>query len=174
MESRVTEGKQSRLTAERARELFAYDPLTGVVVRRQRTKFGRKELGPVGSPDREGYLDVKADGTPYRLHRVIWLMVHGEWPKGVIDHINRIPDDNRIENLRDVDFCVNNQNRVMAANKTTGVMGVCIPSACPHKFKTSICVKGKNKFIGYFDSLEEARAAYLEAKRAFHAEGSPI
>ena len=37
---------------------------------------------------------------PYRAHRVIWALVHGEWPEGQIDHINGVRDDNRLENLR--------------------------------------------------------------------------
>tara|TARA_R110000765_G_scaffold23889_1_gene60073 strand:- start:1652 stop:1879 length:228 start_codon:yes stop_codon:yes gene_type:complete len=37
-------------------------------------------------------------------------MHNGDWPVHTIDHINRVRDDNRIENLRDVTMKENLQN----------------------------------------------------------------
>lgn len=46
-----------------------------------------------------------------RAHRVVWMAAHGPIPKGMmIDHINRVRDDNRIENLRLVSALGNRQN----------------------------------------------------------------
>jgi hypothetical protein len=45
------------------------------------------------------------------VHRAVWAVVHGSWPKYQIDHIDRDPSNNRIENLRDVPGGVNQQNR---------------------------------------------------------------
>ena len=33
---------------------------------------------------------------------------------------------------------------------------------------TNYMVKGKNKHLGYFDLEEDARQAYLEAKKIYH------
>jgi hypothetical protein len=41
-------------------------------------------------------------GKGYLAHRLAWFYFHGVPPKHTIDHINEIPDDNRIENLQDV------------------------------------------------------------------------
>jgi len=49
----------------------------------------------------KGYRAGKVDGVTYFAHRIIWKMVHGEDPL-IVDHINRDPSDNRIENLRNV------------------------------------------------------------------------
>lgn len=38
----------------------------------------------------------------WTLSRIIWKYHYGVEPKGVIDHINGDPTDNRIENLQDV------------------------------------------------------------------------
>ena len=64
-----------------------------------------------------GYRVSSVEGKPKREHRVIWEMLNGKIPKGLqIDHINRIKDDNRIENLRLVTGSVNRHN-----NNGTGV-----------------------------------------------------
>ncbi len=48
-----------------------------------------------------GYVRFKLNGKLKFAHRVIWEMFNGKIPEGkVIDHINGIKDDNRIENLR--------------------------------------------------------------------------
>lgn len=54
----------------------------------------------VGSPKGKGYLRVHVEGRSYAVHRLIWLMHTGAWPKDQLDHINRVRTDNRIENLR--------------------------------------------------------------------------
>jgi len=59
-----------------------------------------------------GYVSVKIDQIPYRAHRLIWKVAHGHDPRGVIDHINGVRDDNRLENLRDVMPVENARNAV--------------------------------------------------------------
>ena len=63
-------------------------------------------------------------GKGYLLHRVIWLIETGEWPKQ-IDHINGDPADNRWTNLRNVENTRNMRNKAMFKNNTSGIMGVC-------------------------------------------------
>lgn len=82
-------------------EIVDYDAETGVM--RWRKNRGRVRAGEeVGSRDVAGYIQVQIKGKMYRVHRLVWLYTHGEWPKGMIDHINRVKDDNRLSNLRDV------------------------------------------------------------------------
>jgi hypothetical protein len=51
------------------------------------------------------------DRKLYSAARLAWLYVHGEWPKNQIDHINRVRDDDRLVNLRDVTRTENQNNR---------------------------------------------------------------
>lgn len=59
-----------------------------------------------------GYVSVRVDDFRYQAHRLIWKVHTGYDPRGVIDHINGIRDDNRICNLRDVHPTVNAMNSV--------------------------------------------------------------
>jgi hypothetical protein len=59
----------------------------------------------------KGYRKTCFKGRMYYVHRIVWYLHYGSWPKHTIDHINRDKLDNRIENLRDVTHSVNNFNR---------------------------------------------------------------
>lgn len=60
----------------------------------------------IGKP--AGYLDkstgrwiLNFKGKVYKVHRLVWALHHGAIPEGyVLDHVNRIPSDNNINNLR--------------------------------------------------------------------------
>lgn len=66
----------------------------------------------VGNLTRAGYIQVYIAGRKYMAHRLVWKIVTGNDPEGIIDHINGIRDDNRIENLRDVSFTGNAANAI--------------------------------------------------------------
>ena len=76
------------------------------------------------SKDRDGYILNFIKGKIYREHRLIWMYVYGEMPNGMLDHINRIKSDNRIENLRIVSFSENRQNIGKLSNNKSGFKGV--------------------------------------------------
>lgn len=68
---------------------------------------------------------VKLNGKYTGVHRIIYEMCNGVIPDNmVVDHINRNPLDNRIENLRIVDFQTNNRNLCKYKNNTSGKTGV--------------------------------------------------
>jgi hypothetical protein len=154
----------TNLTAQRLRELLHYDSQSGdftwIVSRgNQFTKPGMK----AGFKDSYGHLGIEIDGRRYLSHRLAWLFVHGVWPDHQIDHINRIRDDNRIENLRDVSGVVNANNKGNYRNNTTGFKGVTIKNG---RFIAQITVAGKCKYIGSFDTAEKADQAYQAAKKS--------
>lgn len=68
---------------------------------------------PAGWPfDGGRYISLRIKGVVYSVHRLLWKLHTGADPRGVIDHINGIRDDNRICNLRDVTPRVNAMNAV--------------------------------------------------------------
>ncbi len=58
----------------------------------------------------DSYIQIRMEGKSYLAHRLAWLFHYGKYPKGEIDHINRVRNDNRILNLRDVSHFDNMQN----------------------------------------------------------------
>lgn len=162
----------SGLTAERARELFEYDSYTGVMTRRVSAPRGRAGSA-VGWANRRGYLTVGIAYRKYLVHRIAWLMTYGRWPSGEVDHVNGIPGDNRIANLRDVSHKTNTENRRRAqSDNSTGLLGVCWDRV-NRKFRATIQTGNRYVTIGRFDTQEEAHAAYVCHKRLLH-EGNTL
>lgn len=92
------------------RRLVIVDTEQGIVYAR---RFWGKPLGSISS---RGYkvctLHLDGHRKQVKLHRLIWISVHGIPPAGLVpDHINRIKTDNRITNLRLVTQQENSANR---------------------------------------------------------------
>lgn len=132
----------------------------------------RKAGSLAGSYDADGYRHITIDKKNYFEHRLSWFYAKGEWPRGQVDHINCIRDDNRIENLRDVDPKTNRQNmRKPTAKNKSGFLGV--SPLREGGWAAFITIDGKQKRLGAFSSPELASAAYVSAKRRLH-EGCTI
>ncbi len=146
------------ITAEKLRELLHYDHETGIFTWKVSTS-NRVKVGDVaGSPDGQGYLQIKVQRRLYLAHRLAWLHINGVWPKLNIDHINRNPSDNRLVNLRDVTHKQNHQNRSKSSNNTSGHPGVYWHKRIS-KWVAQIKHNQKNIYLGCFSILEEAIAA---------------
>lgn len=157
---------KSDLTAARLRERFNYDPETGIFTLRSgksRYPIGRQ----VGCPDRTGYIQVYLDGRTYMAHRLAWLHVYGEWPPETIDHINRVRDDNRIENPRLASYLENNQNVGFRRNNKSGIKGV-YWSAGSGRWKAQIMVEYRNRSLGSYLHIDDAIAARKAAEAKYH------
>lgn len=156
------------LTAERVRELLSYDPATGQFHWKQRMSQRVHAGARAGSVSKRGYRSIKVEGKMRRACRLAWLMVHGEWPRHEIDHVNGDRGDDRIENLRDVTHQVNTQNLkgAKATNRSTGLLGV--SKGRRGRPQALIRINGETVSLGHFDSAELAHQAYVQAKRAVH------
>ena len=82
-----------------------------------------------GSYDKNGYLILKIKGKQFKAHRVVWFLCKGYFPKQEIDHINRVRDDNRIENLRLSNRKEQALNTTKKVNSDTGVVGIYLDKA---------------------------------------------
>lgn len=89
------------ITQERLHELFDYNgdsSFTRIVSTAGRARVGQTVKGAL---DNKGYRRTRVDGKQYKHHRLVWIYHNGKIPEGMqVDHINRIRDDNRIENLQ--------------------------------------------------------------------------
>jgi len=156
------------ITAKEVRELFAYDPDTGLL-KRNIVRSNRVKLNdPVGTPA-HGYIQVYIGQKPYYVHRLIWLHVYGRWPIKEIDHINGIRDDNRLINLREASRHQNSLNIVGRKDRTHDFKGT---SFHPHSGKWHARIRVNKKVISlkYHDTEEKAHEAYRKAAIEFHGE----
>lgn len=106
----------------------------------------------------KGYYTGRIGGRIYYAHRVVFFLTHGYWPEQV-DHIDGDRGNNNVSNLRGADASQNQQNRVCNG---------CYFDKQSGKWKADIRVAGKRKTLGRFTTQEQARAAYLAAKRIHH------
>lgn len=123
------------------------------------------------SRDADGYLRVLIDlGSRRvfkRVHRMIYLMHHGECPE-IVDHVNGIVTDNRIENLRPATVSQNSSNRRLSTRSTTGVEGVRLRHN--GRYQVHLQVDNRTYYRGHYATLEEAAAESLRLRRELRGE----
>ena len=77
---------------------LTYSPSSGLFTWNQQR--GRVKKGEIaGTVNSNGYTQIRINGRIYLAHRLAWLYVHGEFPKPMIDNVNRNRQDNKIQML---------------------------------------------------------------------------
>jgi hypothetical protein len=166
--STVNTQKESLLTQKDLLEVVLYNPNTGIFYWKKDVSKKIRAYSIAGSVSHFGYVGIGINKNYYNAHRLAWLYCYGVWPTNYIDHINGIKHDNRLSNLRECTNSENiqNQRRAQKGN-SVGLLGVykCTKS---DKFFSQIMCNSKVKYLGVFDSKEDAHNAYLDAKREIH------
>jgi hypothetical protein len=153
------------LTAEKLMDLLCYYPETGSFRFRHGARAGRE----AGGLWQGRYWRISVGGQQYLAHRLAWLYVHGKWPPDQIDHVNANGLDNRLANLRLASQGLNNANRRLGRNNTSGIKGVRWHSG-HGKWYAGISIAGRQKHLGTFTSKEEATQAYRAAAKLHFGE----
>lgn len=161
------------LTAERAHELLAYDPETGVFSWRASRRGVRSGIcGRVSKA--HGYHEICVDARLYRAQRLAFLLMVGEFPAADldVDHINGNKADNRWANLRLATRAQNATNAKQRAHSASPVHGVTWDAA-RGKWRAQIRVDGRKINLGRYDDIEAARRAYVAASTRHHGAFAP-
>lgn len=145
------------LTAMQLRKQLDYNPHTGLFLCKANPT---REKGRLTT---NGYRQIMVNGERFAAHRLAWLYAYGQWPEGQIDHINRVKDDNRIENLRVVTPKQNNENQGVQNKNTSGYSGVRW-SERNRKWVADIGHLGKSVYLGMFVNKQFAIEARLSAE----------
>ena len=111
-----------------------------------------------GAFNKLGYGQVTLFSKPYGVHRVVWFLCKGYWPE-CVDHIDRNPWNNDIENLREGSKAQNNTNTSKRKGTTCRFKGVSFHKKS-NKWRSQIQHCGTVKHIGTFVSDVEAAKAY--------------
>jgi hypothetical protein len=114
------------------------------------------------------YVQIKEylgmDGTGKRIHltRYLHRVIMNAAVGAEVDHIDGNPLNNCQSNLRLVSHKENMRNHL---GKNRGVWSI-----RGGKFRASIKVSGRSIHLGCYSSEEEARTAYMAAKKQYHPE----
>jgi hypothetical protein len=158
------------ITAEQLRARYSYDPnVVGPEAWRSLVNRYHK-IGAVPGCVSQGYHRITIGGRTWGAHQLAWLYHYGALPDQPIDHINGNRLDNRISNLRLVTYSENSQNsnKTRAASGVRGVHKSRITARNKKPWMSQIVVNGKQKKLGRFNTIEEAKAAYDAARLLYH------
>ena len=149
------------------RDVLRYEPQTGAffwLVSRGRVAAGDQ----AGTLDKDGYVQIKFDGTFYKAHRLAWYFKTGEWLRSDqgLDHKTPDPSDNRWGNLRRATQTQNrrNKNYNTPVNNTSGQMGVTWRKSL-NKWQAQIVVDDRCIYLGIYENFDDAVAARKRAER---------
>jgi HNH endonuclease len=153
---------ETMLTVDRLRKLLTYNPETGVF-RWKVDRNNRASEGDIAGHEhsRSKRRLIAIDGHLYMAGRLAWLYMKGRWPNYVINCVNGDPSDIRWANLRQITLAQRQASR--PAKNKLGVKGVW--KTGHGKYAAEIRVNREKKYLGQFDTLEEASAAYAKAAR---------
>jgi hypothetical protein len=90
-----------------------------------------------------------------------------EAPDGMdVDHKNLNTLDNMDGNLRIITEAENQQNRAVSRTSKTGVRGVTWREE-RKKWRAQLQLNGTKKYLGHFDTLEEAEQTVTQARKTY-------
>jgi hypothetical protein len=146
-------------TPQELRELLHYDQETGTLTWKTNVRNGSIRAGMLAGSITHGRRELKIGKRCFIAARVIWCIQTGAWPAAEIDHKDCDPLNNRWGNLREATRSQNQANRRMHRNNTTGFKGVYQEGK---RYRVTIGEKPR-RHVGYYDTPEQAHAAYLQA-----------
>lgn len=139
------------------KEIFEYDESSPSALRWKVDRFsghGKLQISSgsvVGSLNGSGYWQTTINGDMFAVHRLVYQMFFGTIPEGlIIDHINGIRSDNRVQNLRTISFSLNARNQKKRKTNTTGHTGVTIlttvsKNGCTNSYTVAHVMLGGSK-----------------------------
>jgi hypothetical protein len=161
---------KERPSVATVQEFFSYDAATGRVLWRVNRPGGVKAGDRAGTSDARGWRRVKFRNAQYPETHFIWVLAYGDWPPpGLqIDHVNRNPQDNSLQNLRLATAAQNRANTKPKAGAATPFKGVTRVKTGPNaiRFQAFVVQSGHRKYLGTYKTPEEAHeVAMAEHKK---------
>ncbi len=152
----------ARLTQQRLKDLFDYNPETGGFTR-------KKTSSKCSYTNNSGYIEISVLGEKHAAHRLAFLYMVGSLPPIVTDHINGVKTDNRWVNLRLASKPENEFASGPKKNNKSGFKGVCFDKA-RGRWLATIGMNFRSKYIGRYKCLVDAVLARDLAAKKYHRE----
>lgn len=130
-------------------------------VKRQSREFKDKMIDLKGSTLNNGYRYVQEinDGKRknHLIHRLVAkAFIDNSENKPHVDHIDNNPLNNNVSNLR---WCNHNENMKNIKQRTEGKKNGVVFDKTKQRWVANARLNNKSKFLGYFDTYDEARQA---------------
>lgn len=162
--------RANTISLDKLREFYYIDE--NYVLRHIKSRPGVTAHSPVGYVDSLGYLSTEISNKHFRVHRIIYQMIHelDTIPSDLeVDHIDLNPLNNTPENLRLCEPRENSRNRALHRDSRSGYKGVSFDKKA-NKWRSRIRFNYKLISLGSYMSKEEAHLAYQEASKKYHGE----
>lgn len=149
------------ISFEEAHARFVYQPDTGLLLRKgSLEEAGFEYTNHIGKK----YRRVNIQNKMHAVHRLVWMMNTGNYPKDQIDHIDGDGLNNRMSNLREVTELQNCRNRKLIYTNRSGVSGVHW-SNVRQKWVATISDGKRQITLGRFDDINSAVMARWGAEQ---------
>lgn len=115
---------------------------------------------------------VDGKGSVVRMHRIILGLESGDKRQGDHGLGNTLDNRRKVngkDNLRIATSQQNSCNQKLRDDNTSGLKCVSFHRVAK-KWKAQIAVRGKDKYLGLFETAEQAHAAYCGAAEMYHGE----
>lgn len=147
-----------RITSERLRELFIYDPEAGIFTNRI-SRSARAQKGQVAGwrtvRNSGFYTRIKIDGREYEASNLAFLYMTGAWPTKRVDHKDNNGENNAWSNLREATVGQNRANTQTTQRNGTGRQGVRHYVGRRKPYHARLRWEGKLYSLGYYETIEE-------------------
>lgn len=161
----MRKSKYPRHSPKAVRAALRYDKATGLLWWKH-SGSGRDLTKPAGTTLR-GYVRIWFGKMQYQAHVLAWVIVKGRWPRKELDHRDTVRNNNRWKNLRLATHGQNQANGCRYKNNKSGFKGVIFQDGF---WRADIQYRKKQRYLGLFDSPEEASAAYIAEAKKHHRE----